>query len=49
MTMMQLKAIKLAQLIILVDLFRDELYEELLKRHGNQANEILRAVQNELI
>jgi hypothetical protein len=48
MTMMELKAMKLAQLIILVDQFRDELYEELLIHHGNQANEILRAVQNEL-
>lgn len=46
--MIELKAMKLAQLIILVDQFRDELYEEFLIRHGNQADEILRAVQNEL-
>jgi hypothetical protein len=37
----------LAQLIIMLDLFRDELYEELLKRHGKHAVEILRAAQNE--
>ncbi|MFT9597311.1 hypothetical protein [Mesobacillus sp.] len=37
----------LAQLIIMIDLFRDELYEELLKRHGKHALEILRAAQNE--
>ena len=38
---------ELAQLIVMIDLFRDELYEELLKRHGKNALEILRAVQNE--
>ncbi|WP_162232610.1 hypothetical protein [Mesobacillus boroniphilus] len=37
----------LPQLIIMIDLFRDELYEELLKRHGMHAVEILRAAQNE--
>lgn len=39
--------LELAQLIILIDLFRDELYEELLKRHGNAALELLRTAQNE--
>ncbi|MCM3575254.1 MULTISPECIES: hypothetical protein [Mesobacillus] len=39
--------LELAQLIIMVDLFRDELYEELLKRHGNDAFELLRTAQNE--
>jgi hypothetical protein len=39
--------IELAQLIILIDLFRDELYEELLKRHGKHALELLRTAQNE--
>ena len=39
--------IELAQLIILIDLFRDELFEELLKRHGKHALELLRTAQNE--
>ena len=39
--------LELAHLIIMIDLFRDELYEELLKRHGKQALELLRTAQNE--
>ncbi|MBT2644133.1 hypothetical protein J7I80_17960 [Bacillus sp. ISL-41] len=39
--------LELAQLIIMIDLFRDQLYEELLKRHGNDAFELLRTAQNE--
>lgn len=42
----QRKDIDLANLIILIDAFRDELFEELLNRHGNDAQELLRAVQN---
>ncbi|MEH7885221.1 hypothetical protein V7654_12980 [Bacillus sp. JJ1609] len=38
----------LAQLIVLLDVLRDELYEELLKSRGNQAQIILRSVQNEI-
>jgi hypothetical protein len=38
--------LELAQLIIMIDLFRDELYEELLKRHGKDAFELLRTAQN---
>jgi hypothetical protein len=37
----------LAQLIVMVDLFRDELYEQLLKKEGMLALEILREVQND--
>ncbi|HAQ07505.1 MAG TPA: hypothetical protein DCR24_08305 [Bacillus bacterium] len=40
------KAVHVAQLIILLDVFRDDLYEELIKTLGNQAPEFLRAVQN---
>jgi hypothetical protein len=36
----------LARLIILLDLLRDELYEELLLRKGHQAHCILRTIQN---
>lgn len=39
--------LELAQLIVMIDLFRDELYEELLKSHGNDAFELLRTAQNE--
>jgi len=39
--------LELAQLIIMIDLFRDELYEELLKRHGNNAFDLLRTAQND--
>ncbi|WP_423406960.1 hypothetical protein AABM38_13830 [Heyndrickxia sp. MSNUG] len=39
--------LSLAQLIVLLDVLRDELYEELLKSRGNQAQTILRSVQNE--
>ena len=42
----QRKDIDLAYLIIMVDAFRDELFEELLNRQGNDAQELLRAVQN---
>ncbi|MEH7442163.1 hypothetical protein V7201_07455 [Bacillus sp. JJ1122] len=38
----------LAKLIVLLDVMRDELYEELLKSRGNQAQIILRSVQNEI-
>ncbi|MGA9228222.1 MAG: hypothetical protein WB217_17875 [Mesobacillus sp.] len=40
--------LSLAQLIVLLDVLRDELYEELLKSRGNQAQIILRSVQNEI-
>ncbi|MBT2637997.1 MULTISPECIES: hypothetical protein [unclassified Bacillus (in: firmicutes)] len=36
----------LAYLIILIDTFRDELFEELLERQGNHAQDLLRAAQN---
>jgi hypothetical protein len=39
----------LAQLIVMVDLFRDELYEQLLKKEGMRALEILREVQNDYL
>ncbi|WP_170169152.1 hypothetical protein [Mesobacillus subterraneus] len=38
----------LAHLLVFLDLLRDEIYEELLKKHGNEAIELLRNVQNEL-
>jgi hypothetical protein len=44
--MSQQKELKLAQLIVQLDLLRDELYEELLNRLGNIAHALLRAVQN---
>ena len=37
---------KLARLIIMLDLLRDELFEELLKSKGSQAHIILRTIQN---
>ena len=37
----------LAHLIVMIDLFRDELYEQLLKKEGIRAVEILREVQND--
>ena len=40
------KAITLAEIIIELDLLRDELYEELVTITGNRASEILRVVQN---
>jgi hypothetical protein len=40
--------LSLAQLIVLLDVLRDELYEELLKSRGNQAQIILRSVQNDI-
>ncbi|WP_335376159.1 hypothetical protein [Bacillus sp. JJ1122] len=40
--------LSLAKLIVLLDVMRDELYEELLKSRGNQAQIILRSVQNEI-
>jgi len=40
--------LSLAQLIVLLDVLRDELYEELLKSRGNQAQIILRSIQNEI-
>lgn len=42
----QRKDLNLAYLIILIDAYRDELFEELLNRQGNHAQELLRAVQN---
>jgi hypothetical protein len=42
----QLSDKNLACLIILIDTFRDELFEELLNRKGNHAVDLLRAVQN---
>lgn len=41
------KDLSLAQLIVLLDVLRDELYEELLKNEGNKAQIILRSVQND--
>lgn len=38
--------IKLAQQIVQLDLLRDELYEELQKILGSQAQELLRRLQN---
>ncbi|WP_213367637.1 hypothetical protein [Mesobacillus boroniphilus] len=43
----QRKDLNLAYLIILIDAYRDELFEELLNRQGNHAQELLRAVQND--
>lgn len=40
------REVKLAQLIVLLDVLRDELYEELMQALGKQAPELLRAVQN---
>lgn len=37
----------LAHLIVMIDLFRDELYEQLLKKEGMRAVEVLREVQND--
>ncbi|WP_176167355.1 hypothetical protein [Mesobacillus jeotgali] len=36
----------LARLIVVIDLFRDQLYEEFLRKNGSQALEILRNIQN---
>jgi len=47
MNMESQNGLELAQLIIMIDLFRDELYEELLKRHGNNAFDLLRTAQND--
>jgi hypothetical protein len=44
----QQNELSLAQLIVLLDVLRDELYEELLKKRGNQAQIILRSVQNKI-
>ncbi|MCM3121613.1 MULTISPECIES: hypothetical protein [unclassified Mesobacillus] len=41
------KEMGLAQLIVMVDLFRDELYEQLLEKEGMRDLEILREVQND--
>jgi hypothetical protein len=38
---------QLAHLIVMLDLFRDELFEELLKRHGKHGMEVLRSIQND--
>ncbi|MBT2697366.1 MULTISPECIES: hypothetical protein [Bacillaceae] len=38
--------IKLAERILQLDKLRDELYEELMKTMGSQANELLRRLQN---
>jgi len=38
--------IKLAERILQLDKLRDELYEELMKNMGSQANELLRRLQN---
>jgi hypothetical protein len=38
--------IKLAERILQLDKLRDELYEELMKAMGSQANELLRRLQN---
>jgi hypothetical protein len=36
----------LAHLIVVIDLFRDRLYEEFLRKNGSHAFEILRKIQN---
>lgn len=39
--------IKLAEQILKLDKLRDELYEELMKKVGSRAHELIRAVQNQ--
>ncbi|MEC1522339.1 hypothetical protein P9D43_10000 [Neobacillus niacini] len=38
--------IKLAERILQLDKRRDELYEELMKKLGSHAHELIRAIQN---
>jgi hypothetical protein len=39
--------IKLAEQILQLDKLRDELYEELMKKLGSRAHELIRKVQNQ--
>jgi hypothetical protein len=39
--------IMLAEQILQLDKLRDELYEELMKRLGSRAHELIRALQNQ--
>ncbi|MDQ0413185.1 hypothetical protein [Mesobacillus subterraneus] len=45
--MVRQKELDLAKLIVMLDLFRDQLFEQLLKKEGMQAMEILRKIQND--
>ncbi|WP_307191563.1 hypothetical protein [Mesobacillus stamsii] len=46
-SMVRQKELDLAKLIVMLDLFRDQLFEQLLKKEGMQAMEILRKIQND--
>jgi len=39
--------IKLAEQILMLDKLRDELYEELMKKLGSRAHDLIREVQNQ--
>ena len=44
--MYQRQEVQLAEKILQLDRLRDELYEELMKVMGSQANDLLRKLQN---
>mgnify|MGYP003576087451 CR=1 FL=1 len=45
--MFRTNEIKLAEQILQLDKLRDELYEELMKKLGSRAHELIRALQNQ--